>query len=123
MARRLVVVLLGPVAWAPPGIDPSRWRAALAEDVVDLLATVNQAEPAIAVAPPDRALAEAVAWPGMPIYDVPDGSVNRLLDLVATDYDQVAVIAADAPDLPGLVLGKLLRPLTSRPVALAPAGP
>src|SRR5207244_9192829 len=27
----------------------------------------------------------------------------------------------DAPDLPGMLVGKLLRPLTSRPVSVAPA--
>jgi hypothetical protein len=30
-------------------------------------------------------------------------------------------MVADAPDVPGLTLGKLLRPLSSRPVAVAPA--
>ncbi|WP_369799883.1 hypothetical protein [Micromonospora sp. HK10] len=35
-------------------------------------------------------------------------------------YDQAAVVVADAPHVPGLVLGKLLRPLSSRPVAVAP---
>jgi hypothetical protein len=105
----------------PPGVDPGRWRAALVEDVVDLLAMVEQAEPAIAVAAADRALAEQVVWPGMPIYELTERTVNAALAAVAADgYDQAAVIAADAPDLPGLVLGKLLRPLTSKPVAVAP---
>jgi hypothetical protein len=31
------------------------------------------------------------------------------------------VILADAPDLPAMLIGKLLRPLTTRPVAIAPA--
>ncbi|MFC7549467.1 hypothetical protein [Plantactinospora sp. GCM10030261] len=124
MVRRLVVALLNSVDWAPPSIDPRRWRAALAEDVVDLLALLVEAEPAIAATPADRSLAESVAWPGTRIYEVPDGSVAGTLAAVTGDgYDQVAVIAADVPDLPGLVLGKLLRPLSSRPVAIAPAGP
>lgn len=123
MVRRLVVALLNPIHWTPPGTDPDRWRAALAEDVVDLLALLAEADPAIAAAPADRPLAEAVAWPGMAIYDVPGGSVAGTVAVATADgYDQVAVIAADAPDLPGLVLGKLLRPLSSRPVAVAPAG-
>jgi hypothetical protein len=47
-----------------------------------------------------------------------------VLDAAAADgYDQAAVIAADAPDVPGMVLGKLLRPLTGKPVAVAPGGP
>ncbi|MFC4145989.1 hypothetical protein ACFO0M_06960 [Micromonospora mangrovi] len=119
MARRVVVALLGPVAWTPPGIDPTRWRTALAEDVVDLLATLNEVETAVAVTPADRPLADAVVWPDMTVYEVPELTVNAVLAAL-TRYDQAAVVAADAPDVPGLTLGKLLRPLTTRPVAVAP---
>ncbi|MEH0827329.1 MULTISPECIES: hypothetical protein [unclassified Micromonospora] len=119
MARRVVVALLAPVAWSPPGIDPVDWRTALAEDVVDLLATLSEVETAVAVTPADRWLAEAVVWPGTTIHEVSAPTVDAAL-AAPTGYDQAAVVAADAPDLPGLTLGKLLRPLTSRPVAVAP---
>jgi hypothetical protein len=120
----VVVALLGPVRWAPPGVEPAAWRAALAEDVVDLIATLSEVEPAIAAAPADRPLAEALVWPGMPVYEIPQRTVNAVLVAAAEDgYDQAAVICADAPDVPGLILGKLLRPLTSRAVAVAPADP
>lgn len=123
MARRVVVALLGATGWGPPGIDLAAWRAALVEDVVDLIATLNEVEPAIAAVPADRVLAEAVAWPGMPIYEVPARTVNAVLAATAAaGYDQAAVIAADAPDLPALLLAKLLRPLTTRAVAVAPGG-
>ena len=57
-------------------------------------------------------------WPDTPVHEVPEPTVTAAL--AALDgYDQAAVVAADAPDLPGLTLGKLLRPLTSRPVAVA----
>ncbi|MEU1884993.1 hypothetical protein ABZ491_05845 [Micromonospora rifamycinica] len=119
MVRRVVVALLGPVVWSPPGVDPVQWRTALAEDVVDLLATLAEVETAVAATPADRWLADAVRWPGTTVYEVPEPTVTAVL--AALDgYDQAAVLAADAPDLPGLVLGKLLRPLTSRPVAVAP---
>ncbi|MFJ8581688.1 hypothetical protein [Micromonospora sp. NPDC093277] len=147
MARRVVVALLGPVTWTPPGIDPTRWRTALAEDVVDLLATLNEVETAVAVPPGDRWLADAVVWPGTPVYEVSEPTVNAVFAALTADraaptvddagwpgdgaapadagtgparYDQAAVVVADAPDLPGLTLGKLLRPLSSRPVAVAP---
>ncbi|WP_422751245.1 hypothetical protein [Micromonospora sp. WMMD1219] len=142
MSRRVVVALLGPVTWSPPGIDPARWRTALAEDVVDLLATLNEVETAVAVTAGDRWLADAVVWPGTQVYEVPEPTPNAVFaalagkasgqELAATTgeaavtgdravrYDQVAVVVADAPDLPGLTLGKLLRPLTTRPVAVAP---
>lgn len=121
MARRVVVALLGPVAWAPPGIDPARWRTALAEDVVDLLATLNEVETAVAVTPADRWLADAVVWPGTTVLEVPEPTANAVFAALAgSGYDQAAVVVADAPDVPGLPLGKLLRPLSSRPVAVAP---
>ncbi|MFV2100062.1 hypothetical protein [Micromonospora sp. LOL_024] len=127
MARRVVVALLAPVAWAPPGIDPVNWRTALAEDVVDLLATLNEVDTAVAVTRADRWLADAVIWPGTTVYEVPEPTPNMVLAAVGSSidapgggYEQAAVVAGDAPDLPGLTVGKLLRPLTSRPVALAP---
>ncbi|MEU2610425.1 hypothetical protein ABZ570_02365 [Micromonospora sp. NPDC007271] len=120
MVRRVVVALLAPVVWTPPGIDPTRWRTALAEDVVDLLATLNEVETAVAVTPGDRWLADAVVWPGTAVHEVPEPTVNAVLTAL-TGYDQAAVVVADAPDVPGLTLGKLLRPLSSRPVAVAPA--
>ncbi len=124
MLRRAVIALLVPVPWHPPGVDPAAWRAALAEDVVDLLATLAEVEPAIATTAADRPLADAVAWPGMPVYEVPAPTVNAALAAAGRDgYDQAAVIAADAADVPGLTIGKLLRPLTSRAVAVAAAGP
>ncbi len=58
----------------------------------------------------------------MRVYDLPEPTVNAAFAAAAADgFEQAAVIAADAPDVPGLVLGKLLRPLTTRPVAVAPA--
>lgn len=122
MTKRVVVALLTPVIWSPPGTELKSWRAALAEDVVDLLARLAQAEPAIAAIASDLALAEEIAWPGMPIYEVPTATVLPVLKAAERDgYDQAAVLAADAADVPGMVLGKLLRPLTSKPVAVAPS--
>ncbi|GGL01962.1 hypothetical protein GCM10012284_40640 [Mangrovihabitans endophyticus] len=116
-----MIALLVPVSWSPPGIDPEAWRTAMAEDVVDLLARLAQAEPAIAAPPGDRPLAEAIAWPGMRLYDVPTPTVLPALAAATADgFEQAAVVAADAPDVPGMILGKLLRPLPTKPVAIAP---
>jgi hypothetical protein len=121
--KRVVVAMLVPVVWSPPGSSLGAWRAALAEDVVDLLAMLAQAEPAIAATPADRELAEEIAWPGMRISEVPTVGVLPVLAAAAEDgFDQAAVLAADAPDVPGMILGKLLRPLTTKPVAVAPGG-
>jgi len=122
MTRRALIALLTPVHWSPPGVPPDAWRAALVEDAVDLLATLNEIEPAIAAVQADLPLATAVAWPGMPVYPVPHPTAEpAFAAATASGYDQAAVLATDAPDVPGLVIGKLLRPLTTRLVAVAPA--
>ncbi len=124
MVRRVVVALLVPVTWSPPGADLAVWRAALAEDVVDLLARLAQAEAAIAATADDLKLAEEIAWPGMRVYEVPTATYLPVLTAATADgFDQAAVIAADAPDVPGMILGKLLRPLENKSVAVAPGGP
>jgi glycosyltransferase A (GT-A) superfamily protein (DUF2064 family) len=103
-------------------VDPQGWRAALAEDTVDLLATLAEVTPAVAAADPDQGLAEAIVWPGMPVYTMRALTVAGVLSAAAADgYEEAAVIAPDAPDLPAMLIGKLLRPLTSRPLAVAPA--
>ncbi|GIJ50134.1 hypothetical protein Val02_70200 [Virgisporangium aliadipatigenens] len=122
MSRRIVVALLTPPAWAPPGVPPEAWREALAEDVVDLIAALAAADAGIAVASADRALADSLAWPSMSRFSMETSSVTAAL-VAATEagYDQAAVIAGDAPDLPGLLVGKLLQPLTTRRAGVAPA--
>lgn len=120
--RRVVIVVLSEPRWSPPGTDPSGWRLALAEDVVDLVAGLAEVEPAVAVVPADRVVADAVVWPGTRVYELPALTSHALFGAAARDgYDQAALLAPDAPDLPGMLVGKLLRPLSTRPVALAEA--
>jgi hypothetical protein len=118
--RRVVVAVLAPPVWVPPSIDPTQWRLALVEDVLDVLAGIVEAEPAIAAI--DAATLD-VGWPGLRRYGVPSLDIVSLYAAVAADgFDQAVLLAGDAPDLPGMLIAKLLRPLTTRPLAAAPAG-
>jgi hypothetical protein len=119
--RRIAVVLLSAPGWTPPGVNPAAWRLALAEDVLDVLATMAEVEAGAAVAVEDRALLSEVGWPGLPGYAVPALTLPSVLAAVSADgYEQAVLMAADAPDLPGMLIAKLLRPLTTRPAAAAP---
>jgi hypothetical protein len=119
---RAVIVPLTVPSWCPPGVDPAAWRHALAEDVVDLLATLAEVTPAVAVVPADRPLADALVWPGTRVYEVPALTSDAIFAAAGRDgYEQAALIAPDAPDLPGMLVGKLLRPLSTRPVSVAPS--
>jgi hypothetical protein len=121
VTRRVAVALLAPPAWAPPGKDPREWRLALAEDLLDVFGRMAEAEPALAVVPADAPLRSQVGWPGLRGYQVEALRIRAVLAAVAADgYDQAVLVAPDVPDLPGMLLGKLLRPLGSRPVAVAP---
>jgi glycosyltransferase A (GT-A) superfamily protein (DUF2064 family) len=127
MTRRLVAAVLTPPVWTPPGVDPHDWRVALAEDLFDVLALMVEVEPAAITVGTDAAMLRSVlGWPGLRWYDAPAPEVTEVLAALTptgadAEFDQVALVAADAPDLPGLHIAKLLRPLTTRPVAIAPA--
>jgi len=117
---RIAIAVLQPPVWAPPGVDPSAWRLALAEDVLDVFALMLEVDPAVAVATGEAGLAREVGWPGLRSYELSQLDLPSLFAAAeAEGYEQAVVIAADAPDLPGLHIAKLLRPLTSHPMAVA----
>jgi hypothetical protein len=95
-------------------------------DVVDLVTATPQVAPAVLAPAARLEAAGAALWPGTPLVEVADdASVGALLAGVpATGMVAVAVIVADAPDLPGLLLGKLFRAVSGRvDVAVCPADP
>ncbi len=107
----------------PPGVDRDAWRLAVTEDLLDVFATMIEVEPAVAVLTSDADLLANVGWPGLRSYVLPSLDVASVLHAVSADeFDQAVLMAGDAPDLPGMLIAKLLRPLTTRPVAAAPAG-
>ncbi len=121
---RCAVVLLGAPGTSapPPGVAPAPWSAALAEDVADLVSGLANVQGAIAVTPDAQQLAASLIWPGMPVFIVDAARPVAALRAAAdAGYAEAAVIAADAPDLPALHIGKLFRGLGSHPVAAAPA--
>jgi len=124
VTNRCAIALLGPpdATAPPPGVAPDSWRAALAEDVTDLLANLANVQGAVAVIAADKGLAAGLIWPDTPIFTIDVARpVAALVAAAAAGYTEAAVIAADAPDLPALHIGKLFRGLGSHPVAAAPA--
>jgi hypothetical protein len=119
--RRIAVAVVTDPVWTPDDVDHGEWRRALAEDVLDVLGTLAEVDAGAAAL--DGALLQDVGWPGLRHYTLDALDIATVVEAAAGDgYDQVALVAADAPDLPGLHIAKLLRPLTSHPVAVAGAG-
>jgi hypothetical protein len=123
--RRVVVLVVPAVGtWAPPGRSADAWRLALAEDTYEVLASLDRVDVAVAVVGGDESsLSEiaALTWPGTPVYSV-DPS-RPILDAVLAAGPAAAVVAVshDAPDLPGLLIGKLFRALSTADLAVCPA--
>jgi molybdopterin-guanine dinucleotide biosynthesis protein A len=68
------------------------------------------------LSPPDQPDAEAITWPGTLI--VREATLqDAFAALHAAGAEEAALLAADAPDLPPLLLGKLFRALGSAPSA------
>jgi MobA-like NTP transferase domain len=118
--HRIVAVLVTPAvsAAAPPGVDPVAFGRALVEDSCDLAAGLELVTPAVAVSESARRHLGSVrelVWPGTPVLELTahgEGLVGQTLRaLGARGADQAVVLAADAPDLPPLLVGKLLRAL------------
>lgn len=127
MTGRVVAVL----ARASPAL-PRELVLAMLEDVVDLVTDSPLVTPVLVVAAGLDVPAERITWPGTPVVGV--GADPTLAEVVGATADAmagadpppvaVAVLAADVPDLPGLLLGKLFSALAGPrrvDVAVCPA--
>jgi hypothetical protein len=133
VTRRLVAILVTPPeqpSRSQSSAAPSdELRAAMFEDVYETVAMLELVEPVVVVAAEDplRPRVQGLTWPGTPVLDLPAGDGppgRRALQAVAggsAQVDQLTVLVADAPDLPGLLVGKLHRALGSAAVAVLPA--
>ena len=121
-AQRLVVVLAVRAADPSPLPEVSRDRleAALLADAVDNAEGLAAAGIAV-LCPPDRvdriaatAAFDTEIWSGPP-------TVREAAErAAAAGARQAAVLASDAPHLPGLLVGKLFRPLARCAVTVSP---
>lgn len=114
--RRLAVVLsryhAGP--GAPPGIEPDAFARSCLADTYEVLADLQEVTAGIS-GPPE--LAELL-WPGDQLF--PELSVRDLGHRVSADFDELVVVPADVPDLPGLVIAKMFKVLHRMDLVVAP---
>jgi 2-phospho-L-lactate guanylyltransferase (CobY/MobA/RfbA family) len=117
VTRRVLAVL------APLAAEPL--LMAMLEDVVDLLEDMREVDAALAVPVGAPAEVADVTWPSMSVVQVPAGATAvDVLDALAgagLAAEEVGVVAADVPDLPVLLLGKLHSAMTAAEVAVCPA--
>ncbi|HET7476541.1 MAG TPA: hypothetical protein VFJ97_11045 [Dermatophilaceae bacterium] len=115
--RRLAVVLAQHAAVPPPGIDASAYARACLTDSYEVLAGLERVQAGIVGEP---GVWQDLLWPhdrGLPW----PGSIRALAAELTGTADELVVIPADVPDLPGLVVAKVFRALGSADVCCAPA--
>ncbi|HET7326021.1 MAG TPA: hypothetical protein VFJ14_01920 [Nocardioidaceae bacterium] len=124
MTRRLVAPWFTQpyAAAAPPGVDPQALGAAMFEDLYDTLCALDLVEAAVLAAPGSLDRLRPLLWPGALCVEVaPPAAVGALSALATLGADTALVVAADAPDLPPLLVGKAMRALGSAEVAYCEA--
>ncbi|WP_252375206.1 hypothetical protein [Nonomuraea sp. KC401] len=102
---------------APPGVDPARFLEAVAEDTYEMVAGLELVTPVLITSVPEL---DEIVWPGTQVIVVGEDEPLKKI-LARLDADQAAVIAADAPDLPPLLVGKLFRELGRAEITVCPA--
>jgi Guanylyl transferase CofC like len=117
-ARRRVAIVLARYSAsraAPKGINPDAFAAACLADSYEVVADLMGVRSGIA----GPASAGELLWPGalhLPI-DIP---VPTLAGQLSDEADELVVVPADVPDLPGLVIAKLFKVLHRTDFAIAP---
>ncbi|MBB5774569.1 hypothetical protein [Nonomuraea jabiensis] len=102
---------------APPGVDPAQFLEAVAEDTYEMVAGLELVTPVLITSVPEL---EEIVWPGTEVITIKDDEPLKII-LKRLKADQVAVISADAPDLPPLLVGKLFRELGRAEITVCPA--
>jgi hypothetical protein len=100
---------------SPPGIDPDRFALACLSDSYEVLADLVGVTSGIAG---DASDLEDLLWPGA--VRLPAVSCQELVALAGTEFDELVLVPADVPDLPGLVVAKVFKALQRAEVCVAP---
>jgi hypothetical protein len=117
-ARRRVAVVLARYdasSAAPDGIDPAAFAAACLLDSYEVVADLIGVTSGIA-GPPSVA---EMLWPGA-LHLATDTTVPVMAQQLSETADELVLLPADLPDLPGLVLAKLFKVLHRTDIAIAP---
>ncbi|MCW2809814.1 MAG: hypothetical protein JWP61_272 [Friedmanniella sp.] len=111
----LVLSRYGAAAGAPPGVDAQRFAAACLADTYEVLADLVGVTSGV-VGPPSLS---DLLWPGA-LHLPEELGVREVAARVGTSFDELVLVPADAPDLPGLVLAKMFKVLHRVDLTVAP---
>ena len=112
--RRLAVVLSHLRAVPPPGVKADSFAAACRSDTYEVLAGLEGVTSGIA-----GSVAEAdLLWPDSVL--VPESSIRGVAEWATGRFEALALVPADVPDLPQLVIAKVFKSLIRAQLCWAP---
>jgi hypothetical protein len=117
-ARRRVAVVLARYDAShatPEGVDPKTFAAACLLDSYEVVADLIDVRSGIA----GPASVAELLWPGA-LHLPADIAVSAMAHQLSGEADELVVVPADVPDLPGLVLAKLFKVLHRSDIGIAP---
>jgi hypothetical protein len=116
--RRVALVLAdhSAAAGSPPGIDRAAFAAACLADSYEVLADLVEVQAGIVGAGPEIT---ELLWPG-DLQVAAELTVADLVGGLADRFDEIVLVPADVPDLPGLVIAKVFKALQRADVCVAP---
>lgn len=117
-ARRRVAVVLARYdasSAAPDGIDPAAFAGACLLDSYEVVADLIGVTSGIA----GPSSVADMLWPGA-LHLATDVTVPVMARQLSGEADELVVLPADVPDLPGLVLAKLFKVLHRTDITIAP---
>jgi len=115
--RRVVVVLArhDAASAAPRGVDPAALAQAALADSYEVAADLVGVTSGIAGGGDG---VHGLLWPGA--LQLPDLPVTELAHRLGAEFDELVLVPGDVPDLPGLVVAKVLKVLHRADLVLAP---
>ncbi len=125
MTRRCAVLLVErgvDSGAAPPGMTPADLGSAMICDVAEVLHELSGVDSLVICRPEHETAIRKLLWADMPLVTAAVVDVRAGLQLAeAHGYAEAAVVVADVPDLPQMILAKMFQALAMFPVAVAPA--
>lgn len=99
----------------PPGVDPTAFAYACLADTYEVAADLAVVDSGLVA---ERSLVEDLLWPRATLLS-PAAHVRAVAAQCADRYDELVLIAADVPDLPGLVIAKVFKALQRADVCVS----
>lgn len=107
---------------APHGVGEPDFAGAMLTDVAEALHDLSGVDSLVVCRPEQEIVVRALVWADVPVVGAQPADVRAAIQAAhARGYAEAVIVAADAPDLPQMIIAKMFQALGSSAVALAPA--